>query len=106
MTKGTESGEMSFDSDEVIYKIIGIPKAKVVLFGFKCSAAAEIMANGGQEMIDAMYAEYACPPEEGVPDFDVTLKISTSSIPKTKKIQNTMSEEEQEQIREGNEVIR
>ena len=44
--------------------------------------------------------------EEEIPGFDVTLKIDTSSLPKTSKIKKTMDEETQQNVKKENEAIR
>lgn len=41
-----------------------------------------------------------------MPDWDVTLAISTANFPKTAKVKKNMSEEDQEAIRASNETIR
>ena len=77
-----------------------------VLYSFKCNDADRIFTNGGSEMLEAEYAEYALPREEWLPDFNVTLAISTAGFPKTKKVKKSMTDEEQERIRQQNEEIR
>jgi len=77
-----------------------------VLFSFKCNAAEAIFANGGNEMLEAEFGEFVLPRDDWLPDWDVTLAISTAGFPKTKKVKKSMSEEEQEQIRQDNEAIR
>ena len=41
-----------------------------------------------------------------MPDWDVTLAVSTANFPKTAKVKKTMSEEEAEAVRSRNEEIR
>ena len=41
-----------------------------------------------------------------MPDWDVTLSISTANFPKTAKVKKTMSDEEAEAVRTRNEEIR
>lgn len=94
LQKDLEYSEQSFDSDDVIYQVMGDIENSRVLFSFKCNAAEIIFANGGTEMLEAEFAEHALPREEWVADFDVTLQISTADFPKTKKVKKSMSEEE------------
>jgi len=57
-------------------------------------------------MLEAEYGDFAIPRAEWVPDFDVTLCISTEGFPKTQKVKKSMTEEQQEQVRQANEEIR
>jgi len=57
-------------------------------------------------MLQELYPEYICPKAEYTSGFDVTLHISTSGLPQTKKVKKSMDEEQQNKIREENEVIR
>ena len=41
-----------------------------------------------------------------MPDFSVTLQISTADFPKTQKVKKSMPEAQQEEIRAANEQIR
>ena len=103
LQKELEFGEQTFDNDDVVYMITGDPDNERVLFQFKCNDAATIMNNGGLEMLEQEYGPYMCPREEWVPDWDVTLVISTSDFPKTQKVKRSMTEAEQEAIRNSNE---
>jgi len=47
-----------------------------------------------------------CPRDQWVPDWDVTLCISTADFPKTQKVKRSMTEQEQEAIRVSNEAVR
>lgn len=97
---------MSFDSDDVIYQVMGEPDNNRVLYSFKCNAANVIFANGGNEMLEAEYSEFSLPRDQWLPDWDVTLSISTADFPKTQKVKKAMTEEQQEQVRQSNEAIR
>ena len=57
-------------------------------------------------MLEERYKEHMIPQEEWDPDFDITLAISCEGLPQTKKVKKSMTEEEQEAIREENEKIR
>lgn len=106
LQKQLSNCEKSYDSDDVVYQILGDPDNNRVLYSFKCNAAAQIFENGGNEMLAELYADHALPKDEWIPDWDVTLQVSTEGLPKTQKIKKTMTEEEQEQIRNSNEEIR
>ena len=77
-----------------------------IYVGFKCLCSKELLANGGSEMLQADYSDFACPDAEKIPDFDVTLKISTAGMPQTQKVSKKMSEEEATAVRENNEKVR
>lgn len=77
-----------------------------VLFSFKCLCSQQIMENGGQDMLDAMYSDLKCDESEKNPDYDVTLKIGTGDMPQTQKVSKKMSEEEQKTVRAANEEVR
>jgi len=106
LQKELEYSEQSFDSDDVVYQVMGDVANNRVLYSFKCNDADVIFANGGNEMLEAEYAEFALDRSEWVPEFNVTLAISTAGFPKTKKVKKSMTDEEQEQIRLENEEIR
>ena len=57
-------------------------------------------------MLEDEYANFALPRDQWLPDWDVTLSISTANFPKTAKVKKNMSEEEQEAVRTSNEAIR
>lgn len=40
------------------------------------------MQNGGKEMLDELYKEFNLPESEAMPNFDITLGIDTSKLPK------------------------
>jgi hypothetical protein len=75
-----------------VYKDDG---ATLIKFGFKCNCSKEILASGGQQMLDELYAgkfffllrnscqDYKLPASENLPDFDITLGIDSSKLPKT-----------------------
>ena len=94
LQKDLEYSEQSFDSDDVIYQILGDVANSRVLFSFKCNAAQAIFEHGADEMLQAEYGEHLIDRGEWVEGFDVTLAISTAGFPKTKKVKKTMSEEE------------
>jgi len=58
-------------------------------------------------MLNAIYADYLLPEAEWDPDFDLTLKIDCSNMPKTQKIsKKNMDEETQEKVRQENDLIK
>ena len=57
-------------------------------------------------MLEQEYGQFSLPRDQWVPDWDVTLSISTADFPKTQKVKRTMSDEEQERIRQSNEEVR
>ena len=81
LTKELEYGEQSFDSDNVIYSVQGQPEQQQVLYSFKCNAAQTMFDNGATEMLEAEYAQFALPREEWLPDWDVTLRVSSADFP-------------------------
>lgn len=57
-------------------------------------------------MLEQEYSEFMIPKDQWLPDWDVTLGISTEGFPKTRKVKKSMTEEEQNEIRASNELIR
>lgn len=57
-------------------------------------------------MLESLYQEHMLPESEYDPLFDVSLKIDTTSIPKTQKVKKSMDEETQAKIRAENELVR
>ena len=57
-------------------------------------------------MLEQEYAEFALARDQWLPEWDVTLCVSTEGFPKTQKVKKSMTEEQQEQIRQANEEIR
>ena len=106
LTKELEYGEQSFDFDDVVYSVMGQPEEQKVLYSFKCNNAGVIFENGGNEMLDAEYAQFAIPRDQWVPDWDVTLCISSADFPQTSKVKKSMSEEEATAVRTRNDEIR
>jgi hypothetical protein len=51
------------------------------------------LANGGEEMLKDLYQEYILPTGDHLPDYDITLGIDVSKLPKTQKVKKTMDEE-------------
>lgn len=52
LQKELSYSEQSFDSDDVVYQMVGDPDNSRVLFSFRCNAADAIFANGGNEMLE------------------------------------------------------
>ena len=48
--------ETAFDYDNCVYYVQKDEGSSLVKFGFKCNCAKEILANGGQQMLDELYA--------------------------------------------------
>jgi len=90
----------------VVYQVLGDPDNQRVLYAFRCNAAALLFEQGGNEMLEAEYSEFSLPRDQWLPDWDVTLAVSTADFPKTQKVKKSMTEEEQEQVRQANEEIR
>ena len=57
-------------------------------------------------MLQEMYPEFVIDKSEYEPGFDLTLRIDTSEKVKTMKVDKSLSEEEQQKIRDQNEQIR
>ena len=56
--------------------------------------------------MDELYKEHQLPQSEYLPDFDITLGIDVSQLPKTQKIGKNLDEAEQAQVKAQNEEIR
>jgi hypothetical protein len=48
--------ETAFDYDNCIYYVMKDEGSSLIKFGFKCNCAKEILANGGQQMLDELYS--------------------------------------------------
>lgn len=86
--------EVAFDYDSCVYQVLKRQDEDFVLFGFSCNCFNDIMQNGGQEMLDELYPEFKAGPGQKIEDFDITLAISLTQLPKTQKLKKTLSEEE------------
>ena len=110
--------ETAFDYDNCIYFVSKEDGSNMVKFGFTCNCSKQILANGGQEMLDELYkgmrigcgdrniVDYQIAASEWLPDFDITLGIDCSKLPKTQKIKKDMDEEEANKVRAQNEECR
>ena len=98
--------ELAYDTDNVTYKVYGDEDTKSFKFCFKSHCSKRVLDNGGREMLEAKYKEFLLPEDEWDPDFDVTLGINLSELPKTKKVKKTMDDAEADAVREENEKIR
>jgi hypothetical protein len=78
----------------------------MIKFGFKCNCTKDILKNGGQDVLDELYKENQIPESEWLPDFDITLGIDTSKLPKTQKIKKGLDEAEAAAIKASNDEIR
>ena len=52
----------------------------MIYFGFSSLCTAEIMKNGGQEMLDELYADNKCDDSEKMDGIDLTLKIPMGAL--------------------------
>ena len=106
-----------FDYDRCEYYLNRDPENPDMLkFAFRSDCAKQILENGGNVMLDALYKDNMLPESEHFPGYDVTLGIDTSNLAKTlskyplhaniTEVKKTMSEEEANEIREQNEQIR
>jgi hypothetical protein len=85
--------EMAFDYDNCIYFMSRDVDSEMIKFSFKCNCTKQILANGGQEMLDDLYKgkhiiylsliDFLLPPSELIEEYDLTLGIDTSKFPKT-----------------------
>lgn len=57
-------------------------------------------------MIQELYGNYMLEEKLWDPNYDITLKIDGGNLPKTQKVKKTMTEEEQEKVRDSNELVR
>lgn len=98
--------ELAYDTDNVIYKVYGDEDAKQFKFCFKSNCSQQVLNNGGREMLESEYKEFLLPEDEWDSEYDVTLGINLSNLPKTKKVKKSMDDAEADAIREENEKIR
>ena len=70
-------GEQSYDFDDVVYSVMGVPDENKVPYSFKCNNANVMFENGANEMLEEEYKQFECPRDQWLPDWDVTLQIST-----------------------------
>lgn len=86
--------QQCYDTDNVSYKVFGIEDLKQIRFAYRGNASKAILAAGGQDMLNEMYADYQLAESEWDPDFDITLKVDCSNMPKTHKISKKNMDEE------------
>jgi len=48
--------ETAYDYDNCVYIVNKAQGNSLVKFGFRCNCAKEILQNGGQQMLDELYA--------------------------------------------------
>jgi hypothetical protein len=87
--------EVAYDYDQCIYFVSRDQDAEIVKFAFSCNCTKQILANGGEQMLNDLYAgnptlysysvplDNILPKEDFVPDYDITLGIDASKLPKT-----------------------
>lgn len=51
-----------FDVDDVSYKIEGVEEENYIKFSYSGNDSANIMKNGGQEMLETIYKDYMMDP--------------------------------------------
>ena len=83
LQKELSYGEQSYDFDDVVYQVAGDPDNERVLYSFKCNNSGLIFDNGGAEMLEQEYGQFSLPRDQWVPDWDLTLSVSTADFPKT-----------------------
>ncbi len=83
VTKDILIREQCFDYDNCIYFVSKEMDQEQILFGFRCNCTKDILANGGQEVLDELYKENQIPKDKWLPDYDITLAIDTSQLPRT-----------------------
>ena len=49
-----------FDTDDVVYRIEGNEDENYCLFSYRGNDHKNILASGGQEMLDELYKEFQC----------------------------------------------
>ena len=107
MTKDSFSEmETCYDTDNVNYKVWGNEESKQFYFAYRGNDSKKILENGGREMIQELYGNYMLEENLWDPNYDITLKIDGGNLPKTQKVKKTMTEEEQEKVRDSNELVR
>ena len=99
VTKDILIKEQCYDYDNCKYFVSKEMEQEEILFGFKCNCTKDILANGGQEVLDELFKDNQIPKDKWLPGYDITLSIDTSAMPKTQKIKKTMDEEQQAKIK-------
>jgi hypothetical protein len=56
MKRDVYINETAYDYDNCIYLVRKDQASECIKFGFTCNCTKEILANGGQEMLDELYA--------------------------------------------------
>lgn len=95
MLKNLTISERTNDYDSchyIIYK--KDEETPFIQFGFTCNCVKIILENGGQEMLDELYADFKAPPGTDINGFEICLQIDISKLPETKKLSKKWTEEE------------
>lgn len=83
VTKDILIREQCFDYDNCIYFLAKDMEEENIKFGFRCNCTKDILANGGQEVLDELYKENQIPKDQWLPDYDISLAIDTTGFPRT-----------------------
>lgn len=65
----------------------------------RCLMSSTRVQNSSHLDSSLLFLDYQIAPAEFLPDFDITLGIDSSKLPKTKKIKKEMDEAEANQVR-------
>lgn len=106
MLKDLVLREFAYDYDNCSYFIIRGENSTLLKMGFTCNSTKEILANGGQEMLNELYKEYLLPESENIPNYDITLGIDISKLPKPTKVKKNTDESAANQIKQANEQVK
>lgn len=83
LTKDVYINERAYDYDNCMYFVSREEGSDLIKFCFKCNCSKEILANGGQEVLNELYKDYQLPASEHISEYDITLGIDTTKLPKT-----------------------
>ena len=91
--------ETAYDYDNCIYFVSRDEGNDFIKFSFSTNCSKQILANGGEEMLQDLYKDNILPKEQQDSNYDITLGIDTSKLPKTQKVKKSMDEETQAKIK-------
>lgn len=77
LIKSDKFGEVTFyDYDNCNYILSrSAEEPEMLKLGFNCNCFEQLMANGGQDMLNEIYKENLLPNERQLPNTDITLGI-------------------------------
>lgn len=76
--------ETFYDYDNCQYNVERTEEEpEIVKLGFSCNCYDQIMANGGQEMLNELYKDNQLPENRQIPNTNITLAIKVADSGKT-----------------------